>query len=86
MQEPIHVWGYAEGCPACTDLKALLDLLSIPYEFHDITRNSPERAALRDAGFKTVPQAFTADGRGLGDLSDFRKAARLGIQAAGHLG
>lgn len=86
MIEPIKVWGYAEGCPACDELKTLLDLLSIPYDFIDITKNSPERAALKDAGFKTVPQAFTAQGRGLGDLSDFRKAARLGIQAAGCLG
>lgn len=85
MTSPIHIWGYNEGCPACTDLKALLDLLSIPYVFHEC-RGTGERSALRDAGFQTVPQVFTEDGRGLGDLSDFRKVARLGIQAAGLLG
>ena len=75
----IHVWGYANGCPSCTDLKALLDLLKVPYVFHAIDRNSPERAALRDAGFNTVPQVFTAEGLHLGDYSEFRRAATTAI-------
>lgn len=56
--EPLHVWGYATGCPACTDLKALLDLLGLPYVSHDIGKSSWERAALKDAGFKTVPPSL----------------------------
>lgn len=85
MNTTLHVWGYNEGCPACTDLKQLLDLLSIPYVFYEC-RGTSERAALKDAGYKTVPQVFTEDGRSCGDLSDFRKTARLGIQAAGLMG
>ena len=78
MTNLIHVWGYPEGCPACTNLKTLLDLLGVPYVFHGIDRNGPERAALRDAGFATVPQIFTTDGLHLGDYSDARKAALTG--------
>lgn len=86
MNNPITIYGYAEGCPACTELKQLLDLLSIPYEFLSIGRESRERAILRDAGYETVPQAFSATGEALGGLSEFRKVARLGIQAAGMSG
>lgn len=80
MNTPIHVWGYATGCPACTDLKTLLDTLGVPYVFHDITRNSPERAALRDAGFHTVPQAFTQEGLHLGDWSEFKMMAKEALR------
>lgn len=73
MTTKVHVWGYAEGCPSCTNLKSLFDLLRVPYQFHDIDRNSPERAALRDAGFYTVPQVFTPEGLHLGDFSTYRK-------------
>lgn len=86
MTQQLHVWGYSEGCPACTDLKALLSTLGIPFVYHSITRGSPEREALRGAGFATVPQVFDPLGNHLGDLSTYRKAARLGIQGAGHLG
>lgn len=73
MTEKLHVWGYAEGCPACTKLKSLFDLLNVPHQFHPIDRNSSERAALKDAGFDTVPQVFTTAGLHLG-FSDYRLA------------
>lgn len=75
----LHIWGYAEGCPACTKIKALCDLLGVTYEFHDIARDGRERAALRDAGFDTVPQVFTPDGGHVGDWQGFRKAAITAI-------
>jgi glutaredoxin len=78
-KQTLHIWGYAHGCPACADLKALLLLLGKPYVFYPIDRNSPERAALRDAGFKTVPQVFDHNGWHVGDYADFRKAAATAI-------
>jgi glutaredoxin len=65
----------AEGCPACTNLKAFFDLTGVSYEFHAIDRDSPERAALRGAGFDTVPQVFTPAGLHLGDWSAHLQAA-----------
>lgn len=86
MSDKITVYGYPEGCPACDQLKQLLTLLSIPFEFIPIAPESRERAILRDAGYGTVPQAFDPSGASLGGLSDFRKVARLGLQAGGLLG
>lgn len=80
MTDQLHVWGYAEGCPACTNLKSLLDLLKVPYVFHAIDRDSPHRAALRDAGFATVPQVFTQAGDHVGDYQVFRGAAVAAVE------
>lgn len=78
-EETIHVWGYSEGCPACDKLKEILDLLGLPYQYHAIPRESPEREALRDAGFDTVPQVFTSDGAAMGGLLELRRAAIGGV-------
>lgn len=81
MTTQLHVWGYTEGCPSCTRIKELFDNLGVPYVFHAIDRGSPERAALRDAGFATVPQVFTPEGLHVGDYQVFRKAAVASITA-----
>ena len=86
MSSKLTIFGYAEGCPACDDLKSLFDLLSVPYTYHAIARDSPARASLRASGYETLPQVFSPSGEALGGYSDFRKTARLGIQAAGLLG
>lgn len=87
MTTSIFIYGYAEGCPACDNLKALLDNIGVQYTFTPVGRDSPLRKLLREQGYDTLPQAFCArTGRSLGDYSDFRKVARLGIQAAGMLG
>ena len=85
MSDKLIIFGYASGCPACDDLKSLLDLLSIPYNYGTVERDSPVRATLRDAGFDTLPAIFSPSGESLGGYSEFRKTARLGIQAAGLL-
>lgn len=81
MTTKLHVWGYLDGCPACTNLKALLSVSGVEFVFHAIDRNSPERAALRDAGFDTVPQVFTAEGIHLGDYQTFKVAAKAAVEA-----
>lgn len=87
MFDKLTIYGYASGCPACDNLKALLDNLGVQYDFIAIGPESRERAILRDAGYDTLPQAFEAlTGRSLGGYSDFRKVARLGLQAGGMLG
>ncbi|WP_422049743.1 glutaredoxin family protein [Shimia sp.] len=86
MSNPLTVYGYDNGCPACDDLKQLLTLLSIPFDFIAVAPDSRERAVLREAGYETVPQVFTPSGVSVGGLSDFRKVARLGLQAGGLLG
>lgn len=87
MTTSIFIYGYAEGCPACDQLKSLLDLLGVPYEFRPVGRESILRSRLKAQGYDTLPQAFeAATGRSLGDYSDFRKVARLGLQAGGLLG
>ena len=85
MTNKLTIFGYAEGCPACDDLKSLLDLLNIPYTFHHTAPESHARASLRAEGYATLPQVFSPSGEALGGYSDFRKVARLGIQAAGLL-
>lgn len=79
MTSPIHVWGYATGCPACTNIKTLFSLLNIDHTFHAIEPDSRERNLLREAGFSTVPQVFTLDGEHLGDWSTFRQAASAAV-------
>ena len=87
MNQPIIVYGYASGCPACDQLKALLDLIGVQYDYRPVERGSGLRRALRDAGVATLPCAVEAPtGRILGGYSDFRKVARLGLQAGGLLG
>jgi len=86
MTNKLTIFGYAEGCPACDDLKSLLDLLNIPYTFHHTAPESHARASLRAEGYATLPQVFSPSGEALGGYSEFRKTARLGIQAAGLLG
>lgn len=87
MIPSIFIYGYAEGCPACDNLKALLDLLGVPYDFTPVERHSALRERLKAEGYDTLPQAFeVATGRSLGGYSDFRKVARLGLQAGGLLG
>lgn len=85
MNDKMTIYGYAEGCPACDDLKTLLDLLSIPYDFIPVERGGDVREAMRDLGYTTLPQAFDRSERSLGGLSEFRKVARLGLCAAGML-
>jgi glutaredoxin len=77
----MHIWGYATGCPACSNLKALFDLLKVPYVFYPITPDSHARNELRKAGFDTVPQVFTQSGDHLGDFSTFKMGAVSAIQA-----
>lgn len=77
--DKLHVWGYEQGCPSCDELKALLTLLKVPFEFHAIERECAARASLRDAGFKTVPQVFTPNGTSLGGFSELRRAGAAGI-------
>lgn len=87
MNEPIIIFGYSEGCPACDQLKSLLDLLGVQYDFRPVARGSALRARLKAEGYDTLPQAVEATtGRSLGGYSDFRKVARLGLQAGGLLG
>lgn len=87
MTPSIFIYGYAEGCPACDQLKQLLALLGVPYEYRPVERQSALRESLMVEGYTTLPQAFeTATGRSLGGYSDFRKVARLGLQAGGLLG
>ena len=87
MNQPIIVYGYPSGCPACDQLKALLDVLGVQYEYRDVERESYLRRALRANGVATLPCAVEAPtGRILGGYSDFRKVARLGLQAGGLLG
>ncbi len=80
MTTHLHVWGYADGCPACTNLKTLLTLLGFSFTFHSIHRDGAQRAALRDAGFDTVPQVFTPEGLHIGDYQVFRKAAGAAVE------
>ena len=87
MNQPIIVYGYATGCPACDQIKTLLDVLGVQYDYRPVERESGLRRALRDAGVATLPCAIEAPtGRILGGYSDFRKVARLGLQAGGLLG
>jgi glutaredoxin len=87
MTPSIILFGYADGCPACDQIKSLLDLLGVPYDYRPVERGSALRERLRDEGYETLPQAFeAATGRSLGGYSDFRKVARLGLQAGGLLG
>ena len=87
MTPQIFIYGYAEGCPACDNLKGLLDNIGVPYSFTPVGRDSPLRRLLKEQGYDTLPQAFEArTGRSLGGYSDFRKVARLGLQAAGLMG
>jgi len=77
--QPLQVYGYPSDCPACDKLKALLELLMVPFTFYAIERESRERAILRDQGFKTVPVVFTAEGRSVGDYGTLRRAAHAGV-------
>jgi glutaredoxin len=87
MTPSIFIYGYADGCPACDQLKSFLDLVGVQYDYRPVERGSALRERLRDAGYATLPQAFESlTGRSLGGYSDFRKVARLGLQAGGMLG
>jgi glutaredoxin len=77
----IHVWGYADGCPACTSTKNLLDMLGVPYQFHPVERTCWKRESLRNAGFATVPQIFTSDGLHLGDYAWLNSTLRDSLAA-----
>lgn len=87
MTPPIIIFGYPEGCPACDNLKSLLGLLGVPFEYRPVERQSALRESLLAEGYATLPQVFCGTtGRSLGDYSDYRKVARLGLQAGGLLG
>jgi len=81
MDQPkLSVFGYDEGCAACDELKALLSILRVPFTFTALERDGPARAALRDAGYATVPQVFTPCGTSLGGFSELARAGKAGIR------
>ena len=50
------------NCPYCLRAKAFLNRMEIPYSYIDITDDHEQRNKLKEAGFRTVPQIWYADG------------------------
>ena len=61
----LKVYGYKEGCYACTELKVLLTRYNIPYEFFEVEKGNH--------CFKSVPQVFNPGGTYVGDYNTIRK-------------
>ena len=71
-KDRIDIFGYAEGCPACEELKTFLRAKNIPFQSINMERDSQLRDHFRDLGYATVPICFM-DGYFVGDKSKLIK-------------
>lgn len=66
----VTVFGRPESCPICGALVAYFTEANIPHHIHDVSRDVTAGAALKDAGFTALPQAFDQRGHDIGSGSD----------------
>ena len=71
-KDRIDIFGYAEGCSACEELKTFLKSKNIPFQSINMERDSQLRDHFRDLGYATVPICFM-DGYYVGDKSKLIK-------------
>ena len=72
IKQKIDIFGYAEGCPACDELKAFLTYKNIPFQSINMDRDSQLRDHFRDLGYATVPICYV-DGYYVGDKAKLIK-------------
>lgn len=71
-KDQIDIFGYANGCPACDELKTFLTSKNIPFQSINMERDSQLRDHFRDLGYATVPICFM-DGYFVGDKTKLIK-------------
>lgn len=73
--QQMTIFGYAEGCPACDQLKLFLTERNIPFQSVNMERDSELRDQFRQLGYATVPICYV-DGWHVGGKDEVIKTLK----------